>query len=106
MIFCAASRDRSFMDNDYHFVDRWRVEGELREVADIIEDALSFPRWWRGVYFAARELESGTDEHGTGKEIAVRAGGWLPYTLKIKLRTVESRYPHGLTIDAPRCLAG
>jgi hypothetical protein len=23
-------------DNDYHFVDRWRVEGDVKEVADII----------------------------------------------------------------------
>ncbi len=34
------------MDNDYHFVDRWRVEADVEEVADIIEDALSLPRWW------------------------------------------------------------
>ncbi len=106
MIFCAASRDRSFMDNDYHCVDRWRVEGELREVADIIEDALSFPCWWRGVYFDAQELESGTDEHGTGKVIAVRAGGWLPYTLRLKFRTVASNYPHGFTLDATGDLEG
>jgi hypothetical protein len=30
---------------DYHFVDRWRVAAGIKEVADVIEDALSLPRW-------------------------------------------------------------
>jgi hypothetical protein len=91
---------------DYHFVDRWRVEGDCREVADIIEDALSLPRWWGSVYFEVKELEPGKGNHGTGKLISVRAGGWLPYTLKINFRTVESRYPHGFTMDAAGDLEG
>ena len=94
------------MDNDYHFVDRWRVEADVEEVADIIEDALSLPRWWGSVYFAVRELEPGEDNHGTGKLISVRAGGWLPYTLKINFRTVESRYPNGFAMDATGDLEG
>ncbi len=68
-------------DNDYHFVDRWRVEAGVTEVADIIEDALSLPRWWGSVYFEVKELEPGEENHGIGKVISVRAGGWLPYTL-------------------------
>ena len=32
--------------NDYHFIDRRRVEGDVKEVADILEDAMSLPRWW------------------------------------------------------------
>ncbi len=31
-------------ENDYHFIDRWRVVGNLNEVADIIEDAELLPR--------------------------------------------------------------
>ena len=92
--------------NDYHFVDRWRVEGELREVADIIEDALTLPRWWGSVYFEVKELEPGADNRGTGKLISVRAGGWLPYMLRINFRTVESRYPNGFTMDATGDLEG
>src|SRR6266851_7700053 len=91
---------------DYHFVDRWRVEADCKEVADIIEDALGLPRWWGSVYFEGKELEPGEGNHGTGKLISVRAGGWLPYTLKINFRTVESRYPHGFTMDATGDLEG
>ncbi len=91
---------------DYHFVDRWRVEADCKEVADIIEDALGLPRWWGSVYFEVKELEPGEGNHGTGKLIHVRAGGWLAYTLKINFRTVESRYPSGFTMDATGDLEG
>jgi len=92
-------------DNDYHFIDRWRVEGDVKEVADILEDALSLPRWWGSVYFEVKEIEPG-EKHGIGKLISLHAGGWLPYTLRINFRTVESRYPHGFSMDATGDLEG
>ena len=91
--------------SDYHFVDRWRVEGNVKEVADIIEDALSLPVWWPSVYFEVKELEPG-GEHGIGKLISLRAGGWLPYTLRINFRTTDSRYPNGFSMDATGDLEG
>lgn len=92
-------------DNAYHFVDRWRVEGDVKEVADILEDALALPRWWGSVYFDVKEIEPG-EAHGIGKLISLRAGGWLPYTLRINFRTVASNYPHGFTMDATGDLEG
>ena len=91
--------------NDYHFVDRWRVEADIKEVADILEDALSLPRWWGSVYFEVKQIEKGR-AGGIGKLISLRAGGWLPYTLRIKFRTVESRYPHGFSMEATGDLEG
>ena len=91
--------------NDYHFVDKWRVEGNVKEVADILEDALSLSTWWPSVYFEVKELEPG-GEGGVGKLISLRAGGWLPYTLRINFRTTESRYPNGFTMDATGDLEG
>ena len=91
--------------NDYHFVDRWRVEGDVNEVADILEDAESLPRWWGSVYFDVKVIEPG-GEHGIGKLIGLRAGGWLPYTLRINFRTTESRYPRGFSMDATGDLEG
>jgi hypothetical protein len=35
---------------DYHLIDKWRVEGQVKEVADVLEDALSLPRSWPSVY--------------------------------------------------------
>jgi len=92
-------------DNDYHFIDRWRVEGNVKEVADIIEDAVSLSVWWSSVYFEVKELEPG-GPGGVGKLISLRAGGWLPYTLRIKFRTTDSRYPNGFSVDAAGDLEG
>ena len=89
----------------YHFIDRWRVSGQVKEVADIIEDAVSLSAWWPSVYFEVKELEPG-GEGGVGKLIRLRAGGWLPYTLRIDFRTTESRYPNGFTMDATGDLEG
>ena len=91
--------------NDYRFIDRWHVEGTVEEVAGILEDARSLPRWWPSVYFEVQELEPG-GEHGIGKLISLRAGGWLPYTLRLNFRTVESRYPFGFSMDATGDLEG
>jgi hypothetical protein len=92
-------------NNAYQFIDRWRVEADVREVADILEDALSLPAWWGSVYFEVKELEPG-GEHGVGKLISLRAGGWLPYTLRIDFRTIKSDYPHGFSMDATGDLEG
>jgi len=92
-------------ENQYHFVDRWRVAGDVKEVADILEDALALPRWWGSVYFDVKEIEPG-GEGGIGKLIRLHAGGWLPYTLRINFRTIASNYPHGFTMDATGDLEG
>ena len=91
--------------NAYHFIDRWRVEGDLKEVADILEDALSLPRWWGSTYFDVKQIEPGGDD-GIGKLISLHAGGWLPYTLRINFRTVASNYPRGFSMDATGDLEG
>ena len=91
--------------NAYNFVDRWRVEGHVEEVQTILEDALSLPRWWGSVYYEVKQLEPG-ENGGAGKLISLRAGGWLPYTLQMNLRTVESRFPHGFTMEATGDLEG
>ncbi len=96
---------KTMADNTYHFIDRWRVEGDVKEVADILEDALALPRWWGSVYFEVMEIEPG-EKHGIGKMISLHAGGWLPYTLRISFRTIESDYPHGFTMDATGDLEG
>ena len=92
-------------ENQYHFVDRWRVAAEVKEVADILEDALALPRWWGSVYFDVKEIEPG-GEGGIGKLIRLHAGGWLPYTLHINFRTIASNYPYGFSMDATGDLEG
>ncbi|MDX6694166.1 MAG: hypothetical protein QOF02_1769 [Blastocatellia bacterium] len=91
--------------NEYRFIDRWRVEGTVAEVAEIIEDGKDLARWWPSVYLEVEELEAG-DAGGLGKLISLRARGFLPYTLRINFRTVETRSPNGFTLDATGDLEG
>jgi hypothetical protein len=90
-------RGFSIMTNEYHFITRWRVEATCGEVADIIGDPLALPQWWPSVYLSVTELRPGGPD-GVGRRARLHTKGWLPYTLKWDLETVESRYPHGLTI--------
>jgi hypothetical protein len=84
--------------NEYHFITHWRVEGSVKEVADLLGDALALPRWWPTVYLEVRELEP--EQEGRPAVIELHTKGWLPYTLKWQLRKTESRYPYGFTIEA------
>jgi hypothetical protein len=91
--------------NDYHFVTGWRVDGSCGEVADILGDPLALPRWWPAVYLAVEETRPG-DERGVGQRVRMVTKGWLPYTLRWQSLMVESRYPHGFTLEASGDLAG
>jgi len=85
--------------NEYHFITRWRVKANLEEVADIISDAPDLVRWWPSVYLDVQELEPG-DDRGLGKVVSLYTKGWLPYTLRWQFRVIESRYPHGFSLEA------
>ena len=90
---------------DYHFVSHWRVEARVEEVADVLSDAGELPRWWPSVYLRVEVLEPG-DAAGAGKRVRLRTKGWLPYTLDWEFRTVETRHPHGFTVEALGDLEG
>ncbi len=94
--------------NEYHFADRWRVEGTVDEVSAILEEAKDLPRWWPSVYLEVKELEPDSDggDGGVGKLISLRAKGWLPYTLRLNFRTISSRSPNGFTMEATGDLEG
>ena len=86
--------------NEYHFITQWSVRGTLREVGDILGDALALPRWWPSVYLAVRELSPGDPETGLGREIDLYTKGWLPFTLRWWFRVVETNPPIGFAIEA------
>ncbi|MCI0487536.1 MAG: polyketide cyclase [Blastocatellia bacterium] len=85
--------------NDYHFISRWRVEGTVNEVADLLKEAAELPRWWPSVYLEVEQLEPG-DKEGVGRVVSLYTKGWLPYTLRWQFRVTESRYPYGFSLDA------
>ena len=77
---------------DYRFATRWRVPGGVQQVTEILSDVRSLPLWWSQVYLSVRETEPGV--------FALHTRGWLPYTLRWNLRVIESRLPHGFTVQA------
>jgi len=85
--------------NEYHFITNWRVDGAIKEVADILKDATELPRWWPSVYLDVEVLEPG-DEDGIGKVVSLYTRGWLPYTLRWQFRVTESNYPYGFRLEA------
>ncbi len=74
--------------NEYHFITHWRVPGTVEEVGQIMADVPSLVRWWPSVYLAVHEVAAGNAQ-GVGKVIDLDTKGWLPYTLRWRLRVTE-----------------
>jgi hypothetical protein len=80
----------------YRYVNHWRVLGPIDEVAAVLRDATSYPRWWPSVYLA---VEPFTDEAGVERR-RVRSQGFLPYSIEFVARVVDERLPHGFSVEA------
>jgi hypothetical protein len=91
--------------NDYHLVSHWRVPGTTAEVAAILDDAVSLPRWWGAVYREVELLDPG-DPSGAGKTFAVRATGFLPYALRLRFRLTEQHGSDGFAVAVDGDLEG
>jgi hypothetical protein len=84
---------------EYQFVTRWRVEGTVKEVSEILHDPEDLVRWWPAVYLDVKEIEPGDEAH-IGRVVELHTKGWLPYTLRWRFRVTESRDPYGFMIEA------
>jgi polyketide cyclase/dehydrase/lipid transport protein len=84
---------------------RWQLPARIDEVAAILAEPERFPDWWPEVYLSVTPLDPGGPD-GVGRSVAVHTRGWLPYTLRWQGRVVESRRPHGWTVEATGDLAG
>lgn len=91
--------------NDYHFITRWRVEGTVQEVSDVLEDAEALVRWWPSVYLSVEVVEPG-GLGGVGKVVRLHTRGRLPYTLHWLFRVTGSRKPYGWSLEAWGDFAG
>jgi uncharacterized membrane protein len=74
--------------SDYEFVTTWELDSPLERVWDAIEDADSWPVWWRGV-ISSVELKKGNAD-GLG---SIRRTVWksaLPYKLEFDSEVVRT----------------
>ena len=91
--------------NEYHIVTEWHIQGTVKEVADVLNEATDLARWWPSVYLDVQEIEPG-DEKGVGKVGKLYTKGWLPYTLRWTFRVTETNYPYGFALAAVGDLVG
>ncbi len=91
--------------NEYHFISHWTVRATPREVADVLSDAEDLPRWWPAAYLDAQRIERG-DENHIGEVVELLVKGWLPYTLRFRLRVTKANRPKTWTLESDGELIG
>jgi len=89
----------------YHFVTHWRVQASPKVVYQILDNTADLPRWWPAVYISVAPTEPG-DRGGIGAVFDLHTRGWLPYTLRWKLRIVEKQPPRRIALEASGDLVG
>jgi hypothetical protein len=78
--------------HDYTFISRWHVAATREEVAAILADAESLPRWWDAVYLSVEREDDGV--------YRVRSRGWMPYTLDWRFERLHDDRPRRLSLRA------
>jgi hypothetical protein len=64
-----AGEARTAVD-DYRFIDRWRVQGTLDDIWEIMTDGAAFKRWWPGIFLPHPLLDHGPLPRGREDERA------------------------------------
>jgi Polyketide cyclase / dehydrase and lipid transport len=93
---------------DYDFRTVWRVPGTPDEVANVLGDATTLPRWWPSVYLTVDPAAGPADTAQTGlpRPVTLHTKGWLPYTLRWTLTVTEPVTAHGFALTAAGDLNG
>jgi len=101
-----AARGRRHMSRgDYHLLTRWEIEAQPREVYDLVADLVSLPSWWPSTFLDARPLAEG-QEGGVGREVGVLTAGFLPVTLRWRVRIAAARPGERITVETSGDLEG
>jgi hypothetical protein len=91
--------------NDYEFLTVWRVPGTIEEVKAVLGDGRSLPQWWPAVYLDVDVVEEAGPD-GMGGVLDLHTKGWLPYTLRWRLRITEPITDTGFALTAEGDLEG
>jgi hypothetical protein len=89
----------------YRFRTVWRVPGTVAEVRAVLGDSGSLTRWWPAVYLDVVTVAAGAPG-GLGRTVEVFTKGWLPYTLRWRLRITETMTDTGFALAATGDLEG
>jgi len=90
----------------YDFLTRWRFDGvSINDVADVLEDTASLPRWWPQLFRRVTIVKPG-GPHRLGEVAHCECRARLPYTLRFTYTCTEVSYPNGSTIESSGDLVG
>lgn len=82
--------------NDYHFVETWKLNATVEELAVIFKDATSLTQWWSNCFLAVETYNAGTESVGQQGRVHVR--GFLPYTLQFEFTITAFNYPEQIQV--------
>jgi uncharacterized protein YndB with AHSA1/START domain len=89
---------------DYRFLTTWCIDAPIERVFEAIDDAATWPRWWKGVTRA--DLVEEGDADGVGRLWRFTWRSRLPYDLSFDSRVVRREPPHLLEGHADGELVG
>ena len=89
---------------EYRFLTTWCLDAPIERVFEAIDDAASWPQWWKGVRRA--DLIEPGDEHGLGRLWRLTWRSRLPYDLSFESRVTRREPPHLLEGNADGELIG
>lgn len=93
------------MNREIKFFSRWRVEGNLPEVSQILTDLAEYPRWWSEAWAQAEVVDPG-DEAGLWRITSLgRTGGALSGRL-MSWRLVADERPLSWVMEINGAFAG
>ena len=81
----------------YHFITRWRVEGKAADAYEILNDPLSYPRWWKRPRLEVQELAP-ADGDGLNQTVEFKMKAF--YALRWQSRSVETREPYCFSFES------
>jgi hypothetical protein len=88
----------------YSFLSTWLVEAPREDAWEVIDDALAWPQWWRGVTSVV-ELEPG-DGDGVGSRYRIAWRSRLPYPIEFEFAVDRVERPAMMAGRASGELAG
>ena len=80
----------------YRFLTTWLLEAPREEVWDVLEDALRWPEWWRGV--VGVEQRGGVPAGQVGSRYAIEWRSRIPYPVRFEFEVD--------TVDRPALMDG
>ena len=88
----------------YHFLTTWLLDAPRQRAWDALNDAVSWPQWWKGVERVV-EHDAG-DQVGEGGRYLIVWRSRLPYPLQFEFHVDEVEEPHRMAGRAFGELAG